>query len=101
MRHLRAHEAFGAIALAPDFGVGWTTLDPDDDQPTANITLRPEQPIHGRLFDLQGKPVPNVTLTVGSISRIGTNHRLESLLDSMASVFGSPRSMTFRPGPSR
>jgi RNA polymerase sigma factor (sigma-70 family) len=66
------HEAFGAIALAPDFGVGWTTLDPDDDHPTANITLQPEQPIHGRLFDLQGRPVPNVTLTVASIQRIGT-----------------------------
>jgi hypothetical protein len=43
-----------------------------DDQPTANITLQPEQLIHGRLFDLQGRPVPDVTLTVASIRRIGT-----------------------------
>ncbi len=63
------HESFGAVALAPGHGVGWVELDPDDDQPTADISLRPEQVIHGRLFDLQGRPVPGVTLSVTSISR--------------------------------
>ena len=48
------HEDFGAVAMAPGYGVGWVTLDPDDDQPTAEISLRPEQVIHGRLFDVQG-----------------------------------------------
>jgi len=64
------HDAFGAIALAPGYGAGWVVLDPDDDEPAANITLRPEQVIHGRLFDLQGRPVPNVTLSVASIRRV-------------------------------
>jgi hypothetical protein len=64
------YEAFGAIALAPGYGVGWAALDLDDDQPTTEITLRPEQMINGRLFDLQGRPVPNVTLSVSSIRRI-------------------------------
>ena len=63
------HESFGAVALAPGYGVGWVELDPDDDQPTADISLRPEQVIHGRLFDLQGRPVPDVTLSVASIRR--------------------------------
>jgi RNA polymerase sigma factor (sigma-70 family) len=63
------HEAVGAIALAPGFGVGWVVLNPDDDQPEADITLRHEQVVHGRLFDLQGRPVPNVTLAVASIRR--------------------------------
>ena len=58
---------FGAVALAPGHGAGWVSLDPDDDQPTANITLREEQVIHGRLFDLQGRPAPDVTLSVASI----------------------------------
>ena len=65
-----SHEAFGAIASAPGYGAGWVALDPDDDVPTANITLPPEQVIHGRLFDLQGRPVPDVILSVASIRRV-------------------------------
>jgi hypothetical protein len=64
------YDRFGAIALAPGHGTGWVDLDPDDDQPAADITLPPEQVIHGRLFDLQGQPVPNVTLSVSSIRRV-------------------------------
>ncbi len=63
------HESFGAVALASGYGVGWAELDPDDDQPTADISLRPEQVIHGRLFDLQGRPAPDVTISVASIYR--------------------------------
>ncbi len=40
-------EAFGAVALAPGHGAGWVTLDPDDEEPTAEMSLRPEQVIHG------------------------------------------------------
>ena len=29
------HASFGAVALAPGYGVGWVELDPDDEQPTA------------------------------------------------------------------
>ena len=61
------HEDFGAVAMAPGYGVGWVELDPDDDQPTAEISLRPEQVIHGRLFDVQGRPVPDVRVSVMSI----------------------------------
>src|SRR5260370_789028 len=42
------HESFGAVALAPGYGVGWVEMDPDDDQPTTEVSLRPEQVIHGR-----------------------------------------------------
>jgi RNA polymerase sigma factor (sigma-70 family) len=63
------HAGFGVVALAPGHGVGWVQLDPDDDQPTVDIALRPEQVIHGRLFDVQGRPVPDVTLSVSSMSR--------------------------------
>ncbi len=61
------HEEFTAVAMAPGYGVGWVTLDPDDDQPAAEITLWREQVIHGRVFDVQGKPVPDVTVSVRSI----------------------------------
>jgi hypothetical protein len=61
------HRDFGAVAMAPGYGVGWVTLDPDDAEPTAEISLRPEQVIHGRLFDVQGRPVPDVGVLVHSI----------------------------------
>ena len=54
------HNYFGAVAMAPGYGIGWVTLDPDDDQPAAEISLRPEQVIQGRLFNVQGRPVPDV-----------------------------------------
>ncbi len=100
------YEAFGAVALAPGYGAGWVELDPDDEQPTADITLRPEQVIHGRLFDLQGKPVPNVTLSVSSIHRVppkspaGVRSRFDGVAYSWPKVIDFPawpRPMTTDP----
>ena len=99
------YDVFGAIALAPGHGAGWVELDPDDDQPTGDITLRPEQMIHGRLFDLQGRPVPDVTLAVGESSAVSSRRPRPGLAgdsgDSMASCMGIPISMIFPPGPGR
>jgi hypothetical protein len=61
------YEDFGAVAMALGYGAGWVMLDPDEDQPAAEISLRPEHVIHGRLLDLQGRPVPDVRLSVGRI----------------------------------
>ncbi len=64
------YDNFCAVALAPGYGVGWVKLDPDAEQPIAEIALRPEQVIYGRLFDLQGRPARDVTVSVWSIGRI-------------------------------
>src|SRR5262249_10237819 len=42
------YERPGVVALAPGHGADWVELDTDADQPTAEITLRPERIIHGR-----------------------------------------------------
>ena len=64
------YDEFGASALAPGYGTGWVdALDPDAEQPIVDITLRPEQLIHGRLFDLQGQPARDVKLSVTAIRR--------------------------------
>jgi RNA polymerase sigma factor (sigma-70 family) len=58
------YDLFAAVAIAPGYGAGWTTLDADAAQPGAEITLRPEQIIRGRLFDIGGRPVPDVVISV-------------------------------------
>ena len=64
------HIEFGAVAIAPGYGAGWVELDPDADQPAADITLRPEQVIQGRLFDVQGRPAQGVAVSVESMGTI-------------------------------
>jgi len=58
------HFQVGAVAVAPGFGASWVDLDLDAAQPAVEITLRPEQVIHGRLFDVQGRPVQGVSVSV-------------------------------------
>ncbi len=64
------HHQEGAIAIAPGYGAGWVAFNLDADQPVANITLRPEQVIQGRLFDIQGRPVQGVTVSVEGMGRV-------------------------------
>jgi RNA polymerase sigma factor (sigma-70 family) len=63
-------DEFTAIAKAKGFGVGWAGIDPDADQPAAEISLCPEQIIQGRLFDLQGRPAQGAVVSVFAIRRV-------------------------------
>jgi RNA polymerase sigma factor (sigma-70 family) len=65
-----SHDELGVVALAPGHGAGWLTLDTDAEQPVADITLPPEQIIHGRVFELSGQPAGNVRVSVTAIRRI-------------------------------
>ena len=61
------HDLAGVVAFAPGHGVGVFEFDPDA-QPTAiEIKLEPEQPIRGRFFDLQGRPVAGVAIKLDGI----------------------------------
>ena len=61
------HHMVGAAALAPGYGVGWVDLDVDAELPAAEITLRPEQVIEGRLFDINGQSAQGVRVSVEAI----------------------------------
>ena len=67
------HYQVGAIAIAPGYGTGWVKLDADADQPVADILLRPEQVIQGRLFDAQGRPAEGINISVESMGTIVTD----------------------------
>jgi RNA polymerase sigma factor (sigma-70 family) len=58
-----------AVAAAPGFGVGWARLNPDAEQPQAEISLLPEQVIRARIVDINGQPAAGVTLWVGRVGR--------------------------------
>jgi hypothetical protein len=64
------HQLVGAVATATGYGAGWVGIDPDADEPVAEITLRPEQVIEGRLFDVNGRPVGGVRVEVRMMGRV-------------------------------
>ncbi len=82
--HRRNDEFIWAIALSPGHGVGWAKIDPDSDQPAAEISLQPEQIIEGRLFDVHGRPAQGVEVPVAWIIRVVNR-------DSRDLIPGSPR----------
>ena len=64
------HEEAGVVAITPGYGAGWVALDLDADQPKAEITLRPEQVISGRVFGIQGQPVAGVRVWVAGMGHV-------------------------------
>jgi hypothetical protein len=63
------NDEFRVIALAPGYGAGWAAIDPDALQPSAEISLQPEQVITGRLLDVQGWPAQGVVVSISAIER--------------------------------
>lgn len=61
------HHMIGVTAMAPGYGMGWVDLGVDAEQPSAEVTLRPEQVVVGRIFDIKGRVVPGVKLTVEGV----------------------------------
>ncbi len=57
-------------AMAPGYGVGWAELDPDADPPVADIALRPELIVWGRMFDVKGEPAAGVALRIELINPV-------------------------------
>ena len=57
-----------ALAKAPGYGLSWIAPNPDDRHPSAQIRLRPEQPIRGRMVDVNGQPATNVEVHAGADS---------------------------------
>jgi beta-lactamase regulating signal transducer with metallopeptidase domain len=61
------HYGLFVTAVAPGYGAGWTELDPDADPPVADVALRTELIVRGRMFDVKGQPAPGVALRIESL----------------------------------
>src|SRR5262249_23923661 len=58
-----------AIAAAPGYGLGWAELNPDAEQPSAEIALQPEQVARARLVEVNGAPAKGVEVRVSGVWR--------------------------------
>ncbi len=58
-----------ALASAPGFGLAWAGLNPDAEQPGAELRLNPEQVVRVKLVDVNGMPAPGVAVRVRSMGR--------------------------------
>jgi RNA polymerase sigma factor (sigma-70 family) len=63
MHELKVH------AAAPGFGLGWATLNPDAQVPTAELRLHAEQTVRLKLVDISGNPAPGVEVQVQGVGR--------------------------------
>jgi hypothetical protein len=68
------------VARGSAHGLGWQTLDPDAEKPTADVRLTREQVIRGRFVDLQGEPAAGVTVRIAAIGK----SRVAGLFDGVS-----------------
>src|SRR5262249_36588515 len=74
-----------ALATAPGYGLGWAELNPDTEQPAAEIRLQPEQVVRARLVDVTGASVRGVEVRVSGIGRPNNKGQFDGV-----SIGGSP-----------
>ena len=74
-----------ALAAAPGYGLGWAELNPDADQPAAEIRLLPEQTLRVRLVDVTGAPARGVDVQILRIGRRTEDGRFDGV-----SISGTP-----------
>jgi RNA polymerase sigma factor (sigma-70 family) len=58
---------FQALAVAPGYGFAWSKLNPDAEQPSAEIQLRPEARPKIRLIDVRALPAVGLEVTVKGV----------------------------------
>jgi RNA polymerase sigma factor (sigma-70 family) len=79
------HEDVDVLALAPGFGPGWWWSEKEDAFGDITVRLARDVPIEGRILSQEGKPVPGVTVRLGSIIT-GPDGTLKAWADLLAAT---------------
>jgi RNA polymerase sigma factor (sigma-70 family) len=86
------------MSAAPGSGIGWVDVNIGAPEPAAEIRLKPEQVIRGRLVDVNGQPAAGVELRVVSLSPPQIDGELP---DSLWASDGPPEGSRLWPRPIR
>ncbi len=68
-----------AVAATKGYGLNWSALNPDAEQPAAEIRLRREQPIRGKLIDVSAQPVVGLEIHVAMVRRPYTTGPIDGI----------------------
>jgi protocatechuate 3,4-dioxygenase beta subunit len=88
-----------AVVSAPGHGCGWAVLNPDSAEPAAELRLKPEQVIRGRLVDLNGQPAAGVELRVASFGQAANVERYVGREHDIRMGNGPPKGVRSWPHP--
>ena len=77
-----------AIAAAPGFGFGWAELNPDAEQPRADIRLQPEHVVPVRLVDFTGAAARGVEVIVVGVGRVSDRGTYDGVTLGASSIRG-------------
>ncbi|HEY2413997.1 MAG TPA: M56 family metallopeptidase, partial [Pirellulaceae bacterium] len=64
-----SHKYANLIARQDGSGIAWQNLNLDMPEVTAKLKLEAEEPIRGRLIDLEGQPASNISLRIRSVMK--------------------------------
>ena len=69
----KTHTRTSIVARAEGLGLAWRRLDPDARTVEASFELEAEQPIRGRLVDIEGQPADGVRMTIAAVMPTATD----------------------------
>ncbi|TVS20262.1 MAG: hypothetical protein EA424_04850, partial [Planctomycetaceae bacterium] len=72
----KTHQYPGLVARMEGTAIAWRMLNLDAPTTEVALELPPEEPIRGKLMDIQGQPAPGVLLTIWAVAARGASGRL-------------------------
>lgn len=66
----QTHHYASLIARRDGYAVAWRKINLDAAETKADFELKPEEPLRGKLIDVEGRPAAEVRVSIGSVSEV-------------------------------